>query len=90
MNHRTFVVDADVLMREVGEEIVILNLRTEAYYGLNQQGARIWILLNESKSVQQILDTLLTEYDVERGTLAHDLQQLIDDLLEHGLIRAGA
>src|SRR5262249_1448164 len=35
-------IDPDVTFRELGGEIVILNLETGVYFGLDQWGARIW------------------------------------------------
>lgn len=35
-------IPAQVLARRVGEEIVILNLESGVYFGLDPVGARIW------------------------------------------------
>ena len=41
---------ADLSWRRVDDEIVILDLRTRAYYSLNEVGARIWELLADGRS----------------------------------------
>jgi hypothetical protein len=76
----------EVLFRTIGEESVILNLNSERYLGLDAVGTRIWTLLNGSGSIQEAYETLLAEFDVEPGRLRDDLNELIDQLLEHGLI----
>ena len=77
----------DVLFRELDGESVLLNLDNETYYGLDEVGTRIWELLSSSPSVQQAFDTMLGEYDVQPEQLREDLQKLIQDLTEQGLIQ---
>ena len=35
----------DVVYRELGGEMVLLNLKTGVYFGLNETGAEMWTLL---------------------------------------------
>lgn len=76
----------DVLFRLVGDEGVLLNLKTELYLGLDPVGARMWTVLNDAPSIQAAYDSLLREYDVEPERLQQDLHELLDRLLEQGLI----
>lgn len=77
----------DVLVRELGDESVILDLKTERYLGLDAVGTRMWRLLMESGSTDSAYRELLKEYDVEPNRLEADLQQFVEKLLEHGLIK---
>ena len=79
----------DVLFRLVGEEAVLLNLTTELYLGLDLVGARMWTVLNGAPSIQAAYDALLEEYEVEPERLRHDLDELLGELLEQGLIEVG-
>lgn len=79
-------VPADVLVSEVGGEMVLLNLKTEQYFGLDEVGAQMWKTLAASNSVQQALDRLTAEYDAQPAELEHDLNDLISRLVEHGLL----
>jgi hypothetical protein len=79
-------VPASVMVREAGGESVILNLESGRYFGLNPMGARMVAVLSESESIQAASETLLREYDVDPGRLQQDLDNLIQQLLEHGLI----
>src|SRR2546428_9322199 len=76
----------DVLFQVMGEEAVMLNLKTELYLGLDAVGTRMWILLTESASIQLAYNSLLGEYDVEPARLERDLNEFIDKLLEQSLI----
>ena len=76
----------DVMFRKVGDESVLLNLKSESYLGLDPMGTRIWTLLAPGASIQSVFDTLLAEYDVDASLLREDLQEFIGKLLENELI----
>ena len=82
----SFVVPEHVLAREVGGELVILNLDNEQYYGLDEPGTRMWSLLTNSPSIQSAIEMLQAEYDVEREMLEADMDNLIDELTHEGLL----
>ena len=67
-------------------EAVILSLKTGQYYGLDGVGARVWALIQEPKNVSDLLNTLLSEFDVEAGVCERDLWLLLEDLNEAGLV----
>jgi hypothetical protein len=75
-----------VLSQEVNGETVLLDLGSDFYFGLDEVGTRIWQLLNEKKAVGEIVELLLEEYEVERETLEQDMNELLGNLLEAGLI----
>jgi hypothetical protein len=70
----------------LGDEAAILNLKNTVYYGLNPVGARVWDLLQQARSVAEIRDVLLDEYDVESATCERDLLALLEKMREQGLI----
>jgi hypothetical protein len=76
----------DVLFRELDGEAVLLNLADESYYGLDEVGTRMWLVLEASESVNAALSQLLSEYDVDPELLKADMLELIAKLKEHGLV----
>lgn len=83
-----FSIPEAVLFQEVSGETVLLDLDSESYFGLDEIGTRIWMLLNEGRGQRGIVDALLEEYEVERDTLEADVAELLGNLLEAGLIKA--
>ena len=79
-------IPAQVMARQVGDETVILDLVGGTYYGLDPVGARIWQLMGEGKTLGEICDTMLEEYEVTREDLERDVVKLADKLLEQKLI----
>ena len=76
----------DVLISDLEGESVILNLKSERYYGLDKIGTRFLTLLSKSDSIENAFEGLLAEYNVEADTLRIDLTALLLDLREQGLV----
>ena len=83
---QTIEISSEVLTQEVSGETVLLDLKTESYFGLDVIGTRIWQLLQDQKDIQSITETMLDEYDVEEKQLEKDIQNLLTKLSETGLI----
>jgi hypothetical protein len=71
---------------DLAGEVAILDLRSGVYYGLDAVGARIWSLLQEPRTVADVQDAILEEYDVEPDRCEHDLFVLLQKLLAEGLV----
>jgi hypothetical protein len=72
---------------ELDGEAVVLNLRDGVYFGLNPVGTRVWSLLKEApRSLAELRQAILAEYDVTFEQCDGDLRSLLDALKEHGLI----
>ena len=86
----TITASKDVLSREIHGETVLLDLKTESYFGVAGVGARVWQLLAEGTSLRDVSAVLATEYDVNKETLAADVERFVKDLLDAGLVTAGS
>ncbi len=80
------VTPPSVMFRELDGESVLLNLDSERYYGLDPVGTRMWETLVASATVQAGFDRLLDEFEVEPDLLRSDVEALLGELAEHGLI----
>ncbi len=72
---------------EVAGEVVILNMADEFYYGLDAVGARVWDLIRETRSVREIRDVLVGEFEVDAQLCEKDLLALLEELAERKLIQ---
>lgn len=75
-----------VLLNELDGESVLLNLQTEAYFGLDEVGTRMLRLATSLASVEATVPALLAEFDVDEARLRQDLLTLLDELLANGLV----
>lgn len=82
-------ISEDVLAQELAGETVLLDLASESYFGLDAVGTRVWQLLRAGQGEDELIDTLLNEYEVERHKLAADVSELLEELEEAGLISRG-
>lgn len=85
---QVFVASRDHLSCDLAGEAVILDLTTGTYYGLNEVGARVWELLKEPRTVEEVRDLLVSEYEVDPVRCERDVQELIEDLVQRRLIHA--
>ena len=74
------------MVRKVGEESVLLDLKTERYLGLDDVSARLWDLLTSGGSIQSAYETLLNEFEVDPERLRNDLDDFVQELTELGLV----
>lgn len=79
-------VSPDLVTRQLGEEMVLLNLASGTYYGIDPCGARFIALIEEGKSPLEARHILLNIYDVDPAVLDADLNALLETLSSHGVI----
>lgn len=77
----------DVITREVEGELVLLDLESATYFGLNQVGSRMWALLGDLGSLRRVCEVMEREYAVPRAQLERDVLALARDLRDKGLLR---
>jgi hypothetical protein len=82
----SFAIPPSVLYRDVEGQMVLLNLESEQYFGLNQVGAHIL-----RKLIEQPLDvairSLTADFDkADPDVLRRDVHNLIKALIDAGLL----
>lgn len=81
--------DDDVVSRRLEDEVVLVHLRTNRMYTLNETGARLWELLKEGRGRAEIEDRLLQEFAVERDQLEEEVERIVSLLSREGLVSVG-
>lgn len=79
-------VPEQVMMRELGGELVMLDAKMENYYGLNEVGTRLMQLAEKGVTLERIVEVLVQEYEVDRARLEADVKRLAGELIEAGLL----
>ena len=82
-----FLLSKDVLSQEIDDETVLLDMKSENYFGLNNVGKRVLDIIKSGANIDTITKTLLNEFDVEEKQLEQDIGELIQQLLNAGLIQ---
>lgn len=75
----------ELLKREVGGEAFLVPLGKTVYdsnglFVLTEMGSFIWDLLPEAETEEQILEKILSEYEVDEATAKADLSEFLNKL----------
>ena len=76
----------EVFASEIDEEIVMMNIQSGKYYGMDAIGSRIWELIDEKIRVKDIISTLLEEYDVTEEQCRKDVLDFLNELYDQQLV----
>ena len=76
-----------VIYQTLQDEVVILNMANQEYYGLDDVGASMWKMLLDQRDVGAVADHMTAEYKVDRETVLGDLSALVRQLLDSGLLK---
>ena len=82
-----FIASADALARVLDGELVMLDLKSGTYFGMNEVGARIWEILTAGENIGSAMETLMSEFAVDPSTLREDIASLLLQLVERDLIQ---
>lgn len=82
----TVVAGREQISCELADEAVVLSLRDGVYYGLNAVAARVWDLVQEPRTIREIGEILMDEYEIDRESCTRDLLDLVDRLREWKLV----
>jgi len=88
--HSIVLATSEQVSCPLGEESAILNLKNSVYYGVNALGARVWKLLQHPRSVEELRDALVDEYEVDAKRCERDLIALLEKMRSEGLIEVRA
>ena len=65
---------------------VVLDTVQGVYFGIDGVGARIWELLASPRTVGEIVQTIVGEYEVDADRCREDLAKFLTELEAQGLI----
>ena len=82
-----FIQNKTIVQSKIGEEVVMLDMESGFYFGLNSVASVIWVLLAEEIGFEQLINQLLAQFEVERSICEADTQELLDQMLEKNIIR---
>ena len=82
----TLTTAPDVVYQEISGETVLLNLKTELYFGLNSMGTRVWECIQANSSTESIIKTLAEEFEESEDLIKSDVVNLIQKMDDFGLV----
>jgi hypothetical protein len=83
----TYVQNAEIIQSKIGEEVVMLDMESGFYFGLNSVASIIWGMMKDGITFEDLCNQLMEQFAVERSLCEADTQELLDQLLEKKIIR---
>lgn len=78
-------VKKQLVLREIAGDYALIPvgdtvIKNNGLFSLSETGARIWELLPQADGAEQLVGALLEEYDIDRDTLARDVNEFLEQL----------
>jgi hypothetical protein len=88
----TYSRNPDIIFRKIADEFILVPIRQKAVdlksvYTLNEVGAFIWEAIDSSKSISQIKDQVVQEFDVDARQAQSDVSEILTQLESLSLIK---
>jgi hypothetical protein len=87
VGEKSYAPSDDILARDVGDEVVLLQLSTEKYFGLTGSAAAMWSALVEGGTVSAAHPIVAGRFDADPAVIRTDLEHFADELAERGLLQ---
>lgn len=78
--------DESLMFSDLDGETVMMSIESGKYYGLDDIGSRIWELIEQPRSVGDLCDTLLTEFEVDRDTCQQHVLEFLEELRDESIV----
>jgi len=68
------------------DELVMMDIDRGKYFSLNPVATRIWDLLEESKSIDELCGVLIEEYEVDSEQCRSEVEEHLNEMVKMGLV----
>jgi len=81
-----------IVTRKTGNEYVLVPVTNNiadmnSVYTLNETGAFIWDLIDGEKSVKDLIEAMISQYNIDRDTATADVFSFVDNMSKYLIIR---
>ena len=77
----------ELVSSDLDGETVMMSVQNGKYYGMDKIGSRIWALIEEPRSVSNVCNILLGEFNVSRERCEQDVLAFLNKLAEDNLVK---
>jgi len=83
---RKIVRKEDVLASEMDGELVMMSVTQGKYFSIGQSGVAIWRLLDQERTVTEIIQLLIEQYEVDEETCRKEVTRFVELLIQKELV----
>lgn len=77
---------ANTFSGRLQDELIMLDVTLGKYFTLNHVAARIWEILEDPKTEDEICGALLEEYEVEENECRNEVIEYLEKMIKFGLV----
>jgi hypothetical protein len=77
---------SDLITSVIDDEVVILNIEKGEYYSFNKVGSEIWQFLETTSTFEQIIDYLISNYDIDKETCITETSEYLMKMINCEII----
>ncbi len=81
-----FIRNNNAISGRLNDELVMMDIRKGKYFSLNPVATRIWDLLGQPLSMEELCSQLTGEYDVDPGQCREEVQEYLEEMARLGLV----
>lgn len=84
---KRFIQNKKIIQSTIGDEVVMMDMDSGFYFGMNGVGSVIWRHLSNEITLDDLISKLMSEFKVNKQTCEVDTIEFLDSLLEKNIIR---
>lgn len=77
----------DIFTTDLDGEVGMIHIETGKYYSFENVSSSIWHLIESPIYVNQVVHSLMSEYEVDEATCSEQTLQFLNTLLDLNLVR---
>ena len=89
-HHQVRLRSGDIVWRQVGDEVVVLDTSSSNYLSVNRSAAALWPLLVEGATPDVLANALASRYGIGQEQATTDVSALVLSLEQLGLLEASS
>lgn len=81
--------DDYILKNIVGDYIVVPigdSVDINSMISVNESGVRIWNMIEDNKSLDEIADNFVTEYGISKQEAINDIDEFLKEMTDNGIL----
>ncbi len=84
---KQFIQNKKIIQSKIREEVVMMDIDSGFYFGMNGVGSVIWQHLSNAITLDDLVCKLMEEFKVDKQTCETDTIEFLDKLLEKNIIK---
>ena len=87
-----YIANSDYVLREIAGEFMLiptgkLSMTTNGVVTVTESAAYLWKKMDDGKTISQLCELLLEEYDVDKETALYDVEEVVNSMCEMEIIK---